>query len=232
MPTKRLVPQSRCCDHRNCSACLDGYIEEELMSLIYNRVNDQRIRDHIDMLPDAEHSLEKYLHLGETQELSQANAETFNPQGQTTASVHALKHTKKEGKGSGKSSGKPCMYCGFNHKFGQCPAKEAKCKICQKIGHYAKVCRSKYRKQNKIMTGQMISLLDSQAIRRKAPIFTCWQMMEKYCKTMQRENIPWIGSIHVQYEDTTTYSAKGYSTVHNVHKRGVTKHSQGYRCSQ
>ena len=116
------------------------------MSLIYNRVNDQMIRDCIDLLPDAEHTLEKYLHLGETQELSQANAEAFNPQGETTASVHALKYSKREGRSSGKSSGKPCTYCVFNHKFGQCPAKEAKCKICQKIGHYAKVCRSKYRK--------------------------------------------------------------------------------------
>ena len=50
------------------------------MSLIYNRVSDQRIRDHIDMLPDAQTTLEKYLHLGETQELSEANAAAFNPQ--------------------------------------------------------------------------------------------------------------------------------------------------------
>ena len=75
---------TRCNDHRNCSACLDGYIEKELMSLIYNRFNHQRIRDCIDMLPDAEHTIEKYLH-----------------QGQTTASVHALMFSKKEGKGSG-----------------------------------------------------------------------------------------------------------------------------------
>ena len=50
---------TRCNDHKKCSACLDGYIEEKLMSLIYNRVSDQRIRDHIDMLPDAEYTLEK-----------------------------------------------------------------------------------------------------------------------------------------------------------------------------
>ena len=35
-------------------------------------------------------------------------------------------------------------------------------------------------KQNEIMTGQIISLLDVQAIRRKALIFTWWQMMGKY----------------------------------------------------
>ena len=38
------------------------------------------------------------------------------------------------------------------------------------------------RKQNKIMTGQIISQLDLQAIRRKAPIFTWWQLMRKYWK--------------------------------------------------
>ena len=95
---------TRCNDHKNCSAHLDGYIEEELMSLIYNRVSDQRIRDCIDMLPDAEHTLEKYLHLGETQELTEANAAVFNPQ-PLTASVHALRY---KGKSQGKSLGKLC----------------------------------------------------------------------------------------------------------------------------
>ena len=85
---------TRCNDHRNCSACLDGYMEEELMSLVYNRVSDQRIRDCIDILPDAEHTLEKYLHLGETQELSEANAAAFNPQ-PPTAPVQALRYKGK-----------------------------------------------------------------------------------------------------------------------------------------
>ena len=85
---------SRDNDHKNYSACLDGYMEEELMSLIYNRVSNQRIRDCIDILSDAEHNLEKYLHLGETQELSEANAAAFNPQ-PPTAPVHALRYKGK-----------------------------------------------------------------------------------------------------------------------------------------
>ena len=64
------------------------------MSLIYNRVSDQRIRDCRDMLPDAECTLEKYLHLGETQQLSEANAAAFNPK-PSTASVHALRYKDK-----------------------------------------------------------------------------------------------------------------------------------------
>ena len=127
---------ARCNDHINCSACLDGYMEEELMSLIYNRVSDQRIRDCIDMLPDTEHNLEKYLHLGETQELSEANAAAFNPQ-PPTAPVHALRY---KGKSKCKSTGKLCPSCGYKHKHGECKAKGEK---CGKIGHFAKVCRSK-----------------------------------------------------------------------------------------
>ena len=134
-------------DHQNCKATLDSYKEEELMSLIYNRINDQRIRNHIDMLHVAEHTQEKYVHLGETWELSEANAEAFNPQGQTRASIHSLRYSKNKGKSQGKSSDKLCIYCGFSQTFSPCPAKEAKCKICQKIGDYPKVCRSKYRKK-------------------------------------------------------------------------------------
>ena len=40
----------------------------------------------------------------------------------------------------------------------------------------------------------------------------------KVLETMQRENLPWKDSIHIQFENTTTYSAKGYSKVHNVHE--------------
>ena len=109
------------------------------MSLTYNRVSDQRIRDCIDMLPDAEHTLERYLHLGETQELSEPNAAAFNPQ-PSTAPVHALRY---KGKSQGESTGKLCSSCGYKHKYGECKAKGERCKKCGKIGHFAKVCRYK-----------------------------------------------------------------------------------------
>ena len=66
--------------------------------------------DCIDMLPDAECSLEKCLHLGDTQELSEPNAEAFNWQGKTTAFVHALRYSKNKCNDQGKSSGILCTY--------------------------------------------------------------------------------------------------------------------------
>ena len=177
------------------------------MSLIYNRVSDQRIRDHIDTLPDAEHTLEKYLHLDETQELSEANAAAFNPQ-PSTASVHELGY---KGQGQGKRSGKPCSSCGYKHKYGECKAKGEKCKKCGKEGHFAKVCRSKSVNNSQYRSNNKSARLSG---KRKVHILADdGEVLE----TMHTENTPWIDSIHVQSENTTTYSAKGYSKVDNIH---------------
>ena len=53
-----------------------------------------------------------------------------------------------------KCPSKICSLCGYHHKYGQCSAKDAKCKICHKICHYVRVFRSKskYRKPNKYIS--------------------------------------------------------------------------------
>ena len=160
------------------------------MSMIYKRVSDQRIRDCIDMLPDAEHTLEKYLHLGVAQELSEANAAAFNPQ-PSTDSVHALRF---KGQCQGKTSGKPCSSFGYKHKYGEGKAKGEKCKKCGKIGHFRSksVSNSQYRSNN-----QSARFSGTRKVHMVAD-------GGKVLETMQRENTPWIDSIHVQSDNTTT----------------------------
>ena len=188
------------------------------MSLIYNRVSDQRIRDHIDMLPDAEHTLEKYLHLGGTQELSEANAAAFNPQ-PSRASIHALRY---KGKSQGRSSGKLCSSCGYKHKFGECKAKGEKCKKCGKVGHFAKVCRSKsvnnsqYRPNNKSPrfsgTRKVHMVTDDGEIQGTVDLNTA---MERFEDVISCE---FVGTIDVFVDENTTSQPKGNLDVHTVHK--------------
>ena len=59
-------------------------------------------------------------------------------QGSSNSSHQSRKPSGMEGK---------CMRCGkHEHQLGQrCPANNAKCKVCHKIGHFHKVCQSKKR---------------------------------------------------------------------------------------
>jgi hypothetical protein len=57
-----------------------------------------------------------------------------------------------------------CAYCGYNHnRIQRCPAKEEQCRICQKFGHFAKMCRSR-RKTVKTMEETEQNELDDEYV--------------------------------------------------------------------
>ena len=60
-----------------------------------------------------------------------------------TSGVHAL----RSGKGGGTKS---CYRCGENHDSATCRFKDAECRHCRKVGHIAKVCRSKLKQPQKL----------------------------------------------------------------------------------
>ena len=134
------ISSTKCEENRDCKACWQKYIEEELMSYICIGMKEQS-QCLIDELPDDQHKLGKCIEIGENYNMSQLTAQAFKTLNTNAAanSIDVIKHTKE------KVNYAHIMV--YGHKCGYCPAKEAKCKICQKIGHYAKVCRSQYRKE-------------------------------------------------------------------------------------
>ena len=43
-----------------------------------------------------------------------------------------------------------CKFCGYRHSFAhptRCPAFKKNCKMCNKTGHFAKMCRNKQKKE-------------------------------------------------------------------------------------
>ena len=171
------------------------------------------------MLPDAEHALEKYLHLGETCELSEANAEAFNPKEKTTASGMPYNTPRTWAKVQEKAQINYAHILFFFSQIGQSPAKEAMCKICQKVGHYAKVCRSKYRKikQNNDRSHNQSARFTANK-KKKTNIHLVADENE-VLETTPKQDIPWIDSIHVQTENNTTCSTKGCPKVQKALRR-------------
>ena len=60
------------------------------------------------------------------------------------------------------SRGRKCYFCGRRyHRRADCPAKEVSCHLCEKVGHFSHVCRSKGTKPIKKTSIRQTSALSS-----------------------------------------------------------------------
>ena len=129
--------------------------QEDLMSYIYIGVRVQRARELIDQLATADHTLEKYKSICEGCDTTGNNAQIFNTTGveeggATGGNIHAFRG-KAQGKNNNFNNRTKCQNCGNFHKKDACRAKDQKCNICHKIGHFSKVCQ---RRQQGAAQGQ------------------------------------------------------------------------------
>ena len=117
------------------------------MSYIYIGVREQRARELIDQLATADHTLEKYRSICEGCDTTDNNAQIFNNTGAEEGGAIGGNILAFKGKGQGKNCNYndsynnriKCQNCGNFHKKDACRAKDKKCNICHKLGHFSKV---------------------------------------------------------------------------------------------
>ena len=117
---------------------------------------------------------------------------------------------------------KLCSSCGYKHKYGECKAKGEKCKKCGKIGHFAKVCRSKSannsqdRSNNKFArfsgTRKVHMITDDGEIQGTVDLNTAIERLEDVISS------ECVGSIDVLVDDDTTSQPKENLDMHTVLK--------------
>ena len=115
------------------------------MSYIYIVFREQRARELIDQLSTRDNTLEKYKNICEGCDTTDNNAQIFNSTGAeeggaTGGNIHAFRG-RGQGKNNNYSNKTKCQNCGLFHKKHACRAKDKKCNICHKIGHFSKVCQ-------------------------------------------------------------------------------------------
>ena len=137
----------------------------------YEGMQEQLVRDRIvvgikdtklseKLAADKELTLEKAIRMVKEAEANKRMKKLLQGTNEPTADVDALKFRKGKFKpkqetasgGKKASASGVCNWCGYHadHSKKQCPARDEKCNICKKKGHFSKVCRSKKSKVNEI----------------------------------------------------------------------------------
>ena len=134
-----------CIEHNKCKECIERMRQENLMSYIYIGVSKQRARKPIDQLATADYTLEEYKSICEGCDTTDNNAQIFNNTGaevggDTGDNIHAFR-SRGHGKNNSYKNRTKCQNCGNFHKKRAYRAKDQKCDICHKIGHFSKVCQ-------------------------------------------------------------------------------------------
>ncbi|CAB4024811.1 retrotransposon-like family member retr-1, partial [Paramuricea clavata] len=128
----------------------DGLIRDRIVCGIRNQSIKERL------LRESELTLQKTLDICRASEVSRKQVKLLSDQ--SSANVDALgkdqrKHRNFRNHNNKPENGKPpnksCGNCGRVHEPKSCPAYGKKCNNCQKLGHFAKLCRSQAKNPKK-----------------------------------------------------------------------------------
>ncbi|XP_077536748.1 uncharacterized protein LOC144149087 [Haemaphysalis longicornis] len=132
--------------------CKFGDLTDELLRdrLIVGITNDD-VREKL--LADPAIDLEKTVHMCKGSEQATKQLKEITTKDAEAKLLDALEtKTKKKWPSKGKArteepQQRQCQYCGGTHRRKECPAYGKKCITCNKMGHFAAVCRSRKQKE-------------------------------------------------------------------------------------
>ena len=131
-----------CEKHGGCPECKKRDYQCKMITLIYNGISDQALRDEYDKLSRKDRTVENMVSMAVSRELSKENAMAYT--NTNNIAIHGIKSINK--KPNITSSKKPkikCSKCGRLHDFGKCPAKNKTCLLYHKPEHFANCCWDK-----------------------------------------------------------------------------------------
>lgn len=126
------------------------------------------------------------------------------------------------------SSDLKCYYCGYkSHPRNRCPARDATCDRCKKIGHYSKVCKS-----NHISNSSITSSIIGSAVKARPPISLHKALVEVQLNKIPAVSLIDTGSSHsyVNLQFATKHKLKVHPEVGHVSMAStdLTSRLEGY----
>ena len=152
--------------------------------------NSERIKERL--LREQDLTLDKALHTCRADEESNKQLKSMDDDVADTI-VHSLKSRSRNVKGPRSSMESEhwifsCRFCGSQHAKGKCPAFGKKCTQCDRLNHFAKVCRD--RKKVAVLSEDLEQFENGDeqfvgGISKSAKNIT-----NEYCVTLNVEGVP------------------------------------------
>ena len=144
---QKLKSLAKDCEFKNATAqqIRDDAIRDSFISgLVSNNVR-QRLLENDSLDLQKAFDMARSLELAQQQSLSYHSPNTCGAAAETESNPDEGQEPDKSSLSA--ATGK-CFFCGYGrHPREKCPARDAECKNCGKIGHYSRACKSKSRKK-------------------------------------------------------------------------------------